>query len=375
MRSYHLGRCSGFALAAAVAAFLAPGSAPSRAQAPAAEGPQPFVVYTQYSPTFTPGESRVQFSVTVYVQNATQTKFKNLQVRRTFPERFTAQIAPSELDELEGRAPEFRPKIEGNVYQIALPELWGAKGTLLFYQLKFTGRPDEVLFPGAEIRYETDEQPAMDYRSADDLLNLKSYSFFSGTLKDFLKRNAEVVLEVGVVGDAWRLAPVDFKAFGQNPVGVTGINGDLSRGHFRVQAGVPGKYRDLLVVWWPSSKDKRLKTEDEFRTRIKEYSSWVGLRRLADDTIKVTPERAFPNFKGWYAEGAWKDVPKRYGEGPFGAVLFYSPVRSAEFMLFWWVQGRGVGAGFGDVPQPEKDAALMREMQKIVESFKPFQKA
>jgi hypothetical protein len=208
------------------------------------------------------------------------------------------------------------------------------------------------------------------------MLDLKPYSNFSGPLRDFLKRNAEVEVNVGVTGAPWALAPIDFKGIGQNPVGITGVSGDIDKGHFRIQSGVPGNYKDLLVVWWPTPKDRRIQEEQVFRAKVKEYSTWVGLRNLVDESIKVTSNQKFKTFQGWRADGQWKDeIPERFGEGPFGAALFYSPARDAEFMIFWWAQGRGVGRGHGDVPQPEKDAALMRDLDQIVNTIRPFKKA
>jgi hypothetical protein len=344
-------------------------------EAPAAPAADAFVVYTQYNPTFVPGESRLHFTVTAYVQNSSNIDFKNLTFRRPVPEGFTIEAAPEEFQKLVRRPAEFWQKVEGNTYSMFLPELWGGRGTSIFYRLRFSGRPQEVLMPGLTIDFTADGQ-ARSTTSPDDLINLKIYSNFSGTLRDFLKRNAEISLDAGLKGDPWRLAAIDSKALGQNPAGITGVSGDLNRGHFRLQAGLPGNYRDLLVVWWPATKDKRVRDEEMFRRRLKEYVTWVGLKQVVEDSVRITPERAFKNFKGWHAQGIWRDdVPERLGEGPFGAALFFSPVRDAEFFLFWWAQGRGMGPGLSTTPQPEKDAVLLRELEAIVESFRPFQKA
>lgn len=359
---------------AAAAALVASGLSGPRAQE-TPDAAQPFVVYTQYNPTFVPGEPRLHFTVTAFVQNSTHTDFRNVTFRRSFPESFKVEPAPDEFQALVRRPSEFWQRVEKNVYTMFVPEIWGGRGTSIFYKLRFTGRPEQVLMPGLEISYEVDSQPGST-RASDDLINIKPYSFFSGTLRDFLKRNAEVSADIGLKGDAWRMAAIDSKALGQNPSGVTGISGDLGKGHFRLQAGLPGNYRDLLVVWWPTVKAKRVQEETVFRSRLREYLTWVGLRQMVEESVKITKDRPFKHFTGWYAEGRWKDdVPERLGEGPFGAALFYSSARDAEFFLFWWAQGRGMGLGKSEVPQPAKDAELMRELQAIVDSFRPFRKA
>lgn len=363
------------ALATAALALTPFGGSAQTPTTDTGETAQPFVIYTQYSPTFVPGKSRVHFAAVAFIQNTTSTKFKNLLIERSFPEGFKVEIAPTEYDELERRPPEQRPRIENNTYKLAVPELWGRRGTLILYQLSFTGRPGETVFRGMDISYE-EEGGRVKVHTPDEMLDLKTYSNFSGPLRDFLKRNAEVEVNVGVKGAPWALAPIDFKGIGQNPVGITGVSGDISKGHFRIQSGLPGTYKDLLVVWWPIPKDRRVQEEQAFRAKVKEFSTWVGLRTLIDESIKVVPGHPFKHFKGWRAEGQWKDdIPERFGEGPFAAALFYSPARDAEFMIFWWAQGRGVGRGRGDVPQPEKDAALMRELEEIVNTIRPFRKA
>ena len=361
------------AAALALGAWVGAGGV-SRAQENA-EPQQAFVVYTQYNPTFVPGESRLHFTVTAYVQNSTHTDFKNVTFKRAFPEPFKVEPVPEEFQTMVRRPPEFWQKIEGNVYSMYSPDLWGGRGTSIFYRLRFSGRPDEVLMPGMEIAYEVDGKPGSETTSGD-LLRFKPYSYFSGGLRDFLKRNAELSMDIGLKGDPWRLAAIDSKAQGQNPAGITGIAGDLSKGYFRLQAGLPGDYRDMLVVWWPTTKDKRIQQEAAFRSRVQEYLRWVGLKTIVEGSLKITPGRQFKSFTGWHAEGAWSDdVPERLGQGPFAAALFYSPARDSEFLLLWWAQGRGMGLGKSDVPQPEKDAALMAELTAAVESFRPFLKA
>lgn len=372
VRARKLTRASALAVAAALLAPLAGGA---RAQEAPPQAAQSFVVYTQYNPTFVPGESRVHFTVTAFVQNSTRTDFKKVTFRRAFPERFKVETASDGFQALVRRPGEFWQKIENNDYMMFLPELWGGRGTSVFYKVRFSGRPDEVLMPGLEISYEVDGEPGGE-RTSGDLINIKPYSYFSGSLKDFLKRNAEISVDVGLRGDPWRMAAIDSKALGSNPAGVTGVTGDLSKGYFRLQAGLPGDYRDLLVVWWPTVKDKRIQEEAAFRSRLREYVTWVGLKKLNEESVQITRDRRFKKFRGWYARGTWKDdVPERLGEGPFGAALFFSPIRDAEFMLFWWAQGRGMGPGKSDVPQPEKDEALRRELEAIVDTFDPFRKA
>jgi len=360
------------ALAAAVALLAPLGGAPVAQQT--GEAPQPFVVYTQYNPTFIPGDPHVHFTVTAYVQNATRTKYSNLVFHRTFPEGFKVQPPSQDLLAQIAYPEGYTQKVENNAFTLTLPEMPGLAGTLMYYKLEFTGRPEKTLLSGMDMAYEAGGQ-AMSVHTPNDLVDFKPFSFFSGPLRDYIKRNAEISIDIGLKGDPWTMAAIESRGLGQNPSGITGIDGDLDKGHFRLQAGQWGSRRDLLVVWWPTTKEKRTQEEAAFRAKLREYCTWVGFKKLPDDVIKVTPERQFKNFKGWYAEGVWRDVPQRLGEGPLGAVLFYSPARDAEFMLFWWVQGRGMGPGKGDTPQPEKDTQLLRELEAIVDSFRPFRKA
>jgi hypothetical protein len=334
-----------------------------------------FVVYTQYNPTFVPKKSRIHFTVTAFVQNATTKDFKNVEFKRTFPEGFEPKTAPDAFQSVVRRPPEFKQGLEADRYTMFLPELWGGRGASVFYELHIKGRHDEVMMPGLEIQYDLNGGRLIKTMSGD-LVHLKPYTYFTGSLRDFLKRNAQVSMDIGLKGDPWRMAPVDVKALGQNPAGITGITGDLQEGHFRLQSGSPGNFRDLLVVWWPRAKKKeRVQQVEEVLKLIKKYSTWVGIPQVLDDSIKVTPDRRFKKFRGWYAEGLWQDdVPERYGGGPFASAIMYSSVADAEYLLLWWAQGRGMGLGRSDVPQPERDAALMHELEEIVDSFRPFRK-
>ncbi|MEE9219572.1 MAG: hypothetical protein V3U98_10955 [Acidobacteriota bacterium] len=367
-------RFAGTRLSAAVIATALAAALAGVALAQQGEPSQQFIIYTQYNPTFVPGKSRVHFTVTAYVQNATRTDLKNVHFRRSFPEGFEVKPIADVFQAIVRRPPEFRQAIEDGDYTMFLPELWGGRGVSIFYELHFSGRPDQVLLPGLGVTFDLEEESRSLTTSAD-LVQFKPYSFFSGSLRDFLKRNAEVSMSIGLKGDAWRLAPVDSRATGRNPAGITGISGDLDKGHFRLQAGLPGNFRDLVVVWWPARKKTRIQQEEEFLKKIKEYSTWVGLRHLVQDSITIEAKHKFKKFRGWYAKGIWRDdVPERYGEGPFSAALTFSSVADAEYLLFWWVQGRGMGLGRSDVPQPERDATLMHELDAIVNSFRSFRK-
>jgi len=140
----------------------------------------------------------------------------------------------------------------------------------------------------------------------------------------------------------------------------------------------------LVTSYWRPGEDYvkqilnavRDKVQNGDIVTVSEKAISTASGNLIDESIKVVPGHPFKHFKGWRADGQWKDdIPERFGEGPFAAALFYSPARDAEFMVFWWAQGRGVGRGRGDVPQPEKDAALMRELEEIVNTIRPFRKA
>lgn len=333
-----------------------------------------FVVYTQYNPTFVPSKSKVFFTVTAYVQNGTSKDYKNVEILRSFPEGFEVKTVPDTFQAVVRRPPEFKQGIDANRYTMSLPEIWGGRGASVFYEVHPKGRHDQVLLPGLEIAYDL-EGTRLKTATSGDLVELKRYTHFSGSLRDFLKRNAQVSMAFGTGGDPWRMAAVDVRALGRNPAGITGVTGDLTKGHFRLQAGVPGNFRDLLVVWWPKRKKDRVQTEEEFRKLVKNYSSWVGLRKLIDGSVKVEPNHSFKKFRGWYAQGLWIDVvPERYGEGPFSSALMYSSVSDAEYLLFWWAQGRGMGLGRSNVPQPARDATLMKQLDAIVNSFRPFRK-
>ncbi len=360
----------GFLILLSVAA-LQPQTSPAQA---ADTNSRQFVVYTQYNPTFVPGKSKLFFTVTAYLQNGTSKDYKNVEILRSFPEGFEVRTVPDAVQAVVSRPSEFRQGIDANQYTMFLPEIWGGRGASVFYEVHPKARFDQVMLPGLEIAFDL-EETRLNTTTSGDLLQFKPYTYFSGSLRDFLKRNAQVAMNFETKGDAWRMAPIDFKASGRNPAGITGISGDLTEGHFRLQAGLPGNFRDLLVVWWPNRKKDRVQAEEEFRKLVKKYSSWVGLRQLIDDSVKVKTNHMFKKFRGWYAQGLWRDdVPERYGEGPFSSALMYSSVSKAEYLLFWWAQGRGMGLGRSDVPQPARDAALMKQLDGIVNSFRPFRK-
>ena len=68
--------------------------------------------------------------------------------------------------------------------------------------------------------------------------------------------------------------------------------------------------------------------------------------------------------------GQWKDtIPKRLGGGPLTARVFWGPHEDVQYTVLALGHGRGLMEKSVD-PNPEKDAALLKEMDALVETLR-----
>jgi hypothetical protein len=68
--------------------------------------------------------------------------------------------------------------------------------------------------------------------------------------------------------------------------------------------------------------------------------------------------------------GSWRDTVKnRLGGGPVLARVFYGPHEDVQYYLLALAQGRPLGEASAQ-PNPEKEQALLAEMNALIESFK-----
>jgi len=141
-------------------------------------------------------------------------------------------------------------------------------------------------------------------------------------------------------------------------------------GNYRLHHGVPGDALDILVVWKSTQKDARLQDEAGVQKALSEYLKWTGPFRFDPQDSKVTKGK-FKKYDAWILQGRWVDsIPKHLGSGPVKAVTFFSPREDVEYYLVFSAQGRGAGPDHADNPAPEKVAALMQTLEKILDTFK-----
>ncbi len=52
--------------------------------------------------------------------------------------------------------------------------------------------------------------------------------------------------------------------------------------------------------------------------------------------------------------------------------VYTDPQKETQYVILVRAQGRGAGADNANVANPEKESALMKELDEIVRSFKPM---
>ena len=331
---------------------------------------QDFVVWQAYNVQFE--DDGIILLASTYVLNPNDRDYRQLVFTAAPPEAFTVELPPKEIQEASRRPEGFGEAIVDNAYRMTQQFLGAQQATTIFYRLRFDDTPPlDVSFPGIHVEFEYQGETKT-FTVAPEVHNLSRIRRFSGDIGDFVKRNGKFVFDMQG-DDDWTFTALDYRAFGQNPIGIIDIDGSPEgSGRFRAQAGYPGSFREVLVRWEPRTRGKKDPLTHEFaRQAIEQMISWVGDFSLDEGSLQVSDTKV-ARYPAVQIQGRWNDNrPIRLGSGLFRFYVVNDPQDDRDFFLYLGVQGRGIGPDNVDKPAPDVEARLMEELVGYVEKFRP----
>ena len=354
-------------LLAAAAALL---QAVSGAHARQSEAPK-LTFYPSLHLRFSGGAARNYFLSRAGVVNTSGAPMTNLTLKQRFPQGFQPRVIPAEQQIYFKRTEGFSEALDGSVYTMKLSQLRLAEDTTLAVQLDYSGRPGQVTFPGVEVEY-TQDGVTRTEKGPDQTWDLSRYTKYSGTLREYIKRYAGMELAVGEGADDWGFTSVAAMAAGRpNLTGAVEIYEDQSgRTRFSLAAGAPGNLRQILVTKRKYDPARFPKAGDEVRRMIMDSVQSTSDFSLDADNAEITKGK-LGRWDAWILDTRWRDkVKDRLGEGPSRWYLFADDKSATQFLISIQAQGRGGGPGKADVPAPDREAALMSELQKVVSTLR-----
>ena len=357
-----------------VAVVLAPGLRAQQTQeeiAPAAAGSR-FVAYPTFRPVFHNQSETFSILANIYIVNAAAASLKDVTFKQSFPQELKPRLVPQAMQEQFSYPPEFWQKVENSTYSMFLPRLVRRQPAVILSELSLERRMSSFNIPATQIEFTLPEGPGKE-ETLPVTVDFGEYANHVGDLNRFLRKKAGIGLDVTVSGrDGWEFAPADAVATGRNPHGVIGVESrdEGYSGNFRLHHGAPGDALDILVVWKSTQKQDSLKDEAAVQKALSEYLKWTGPFRFDPQDSKITKGK-FKKYDAWILQGRWVDsIPKHLGSGPVKALVFFSPREDVEYYLIFSGQGRGAGPEHADTPAPEKEAALLQTLEKILDTFK-----
>jgi hypothetical protein len=334
-----------------------------------------FVVWQAYNIKFTGDQTGATLLASIYVLNPTSRDYRDLEFRAGAPEGFELTLPPKDLQKASRRPQGFAEEIADGTYVMKQSFLGATQATTIFYGLRWKTPPEEfVQFPGVHIAYKAGEEQR-EFRTLDEENSLSRLRRFSGDITDYIKRYADVTLPLDKAEKdvEWTFTALDYRAYGRNPIGIIGIEGSPEgSGHFRLQTGYPGDFREILVRWEPRSRGRKEPVTAEFaRTEMDTMIRWVGDFSLDKESLK-TSELKVARYPAILLQGRWVDnKPIRLGSGPFRLYVVNDPRSDRDFFIYLGVQGRGIGPENADKPAPQKEQALIDSLLPYVEGFRP----
>lgn len=348
-----------------IAALLASGAV--RAQS--GEAPA-LTVYPSFHVKFDMDGKNYLLASTVLV-NISQHTMRSLTLTQTYPEDLVLEPAPEGIHEYFARPEGFTDSIDAQTYTMHTPLLRRGEITSALVVLRYDGRPSSAKVPPARIEYSAggknyaEEGPPL-------TLELKKYSKYSGTLSDFIKRYAGVVLSFPrTEGPDWGFSGFSSRVRGKTPYGLVEVEGDGEEGRFSLIRGAPGDTRVIMVSWRPEAKARPTETAqqalDVARREIVPSSAFS----MDVEAAAVSKGRLGRN-DAWEVTSRWKDrIVDRLGEGPVKWYIYTDRSRSRQYVFMIAAQGRGAGPENANTPNEAKEAELMKELEQIAASFRP----
>jgi hypothetical protein len=360
-------------LAAPLALFVLL-AAPLGAQQPSQEAPL-FSAYPSYDAKFEIGSEKFTLVTNMLVYNISGKTFTDVSFKQTYPdgvsvkETFQRDVgADAEAEQKSAR------KVEGNAFYASIQTFKHRQYVVIVNELQLARRLNAITFPGLEISYTDPDGKRQTAKLHDDPQDLFVYSNVVGGLDRFVRKYNNIELDFEKATPKrkeWEFAPIAASSKGRFATGIIGTNPgpDQYNGWFRLRTGPAGDHLQLVTVYKKTTRSEAIGTQDALMSDLRDYLRWCGEFEYVPDGLQVTQEKWKKYSDTWKVAGQWRDTVKnRLGGGPVQARVFYGPHEDVQYYLLGLVQGRPLGEASAQ-PNPEKEKALLAEMNALMESF------
>ena len=351
------------------------GLAPSRAQETPAGAPL-FSAYPSYRAKFDSGTGKFSLITNMLVYNISGKTVTDVTFKQTYPDGVSVKEtyqrefgSEASLEQSSAR------KVEGNVFYASIPTFKHRQYVVIFNELDVARRLTKIVFPGIEISYTDAEGKRQNVKLQDNTQDLFIYSNVVGDLERFLAKYNRIDFNFSKATPQrkeWEFAPIAASAKGRFPTDIIGTNPgeDQYNGWFRIRTGPAGDTIQLLVAYNKVEKKDRLTDQDAVMKSLKDYLHWCGEFDFIQDGLKIDKGRWKKYDDAFTVTGRWLDTVKnRLGEGPLEAHVFYGPHEDVQYVVLGLVHGRAFGEASSN-PNPDKEAALSKEMGALIDTFK-----
>jgi hypothetical protein len=364
-----------FALAAPLALFVLL-AAPLGAQEPSSSEAPLFSAYPSYDAKFDITGEKFTLVTNMLVYNISGKTFTDVSFKQVYPEGVSVKEtfqrdvgADANAEQKSAR------KVEGNAFYASIQTFKHRQYVVIFNELQLARRLNAITFPGLEISYTDSDGKRQTAKMHDDPQDLFVYSNVVGGLDRFIKKYNNIELDFEKATPSrkeWEFAPVAASSKGRFPTGVIGTNpgADQYSGWFRLRTGPPGDMLQLVTIYKKTSKSDAVATKDAAMSDLRDYLRWCGEFEYVPEGLQVTQEKWKKYNDSWKLSGQWRDTVKnRLGGGPVLARVFYGAHEDVQYYVLALGQGRPLGEASAQ-PNPDKEQALLAEMNTLVESFR-----
>jgi len=358
------------AAALGCAAWLLALAGPASSQTPL------FSVYPSYGAKFDIGTEKFSLVTQTVIYNISGQTFTDVTFKQTYPDGVSVKETYQRDvgTEATGEQSSAR-KVENNVFFASMPTFKNRMYAVIPNELVLARRLNEITFPGVEISYTDPSGQKQTAKMQDNTYDLFIYSNVVGGLERFLHKYNNMTFDFGKAvpnRKEWEFAPIAASAQGRFPTGIIGTSPGENQysGYFRLRSGPAGDNIQIVVAYKSVQKHERVKDQEELLKRLREYLRWCGEFEFQKDSLKVT-QGEWKKYDGtWSVEGRWLDTVKsRLGEGPLRGKVFWGGREDVEYYVLALAHGRALGTDSVN-PNPEKEAALVGEIDKLLDTFK-----
>lgn len=349
------------------AALLLPTATPARAQ-----GAPGLNVYPSFHVKFMHAGKTYLLASTVIV-NVSESTMRDLTLVQQYPDEVAPEQAGAGIHEYFTRPEGSSDSVEGRTYTMKTPLLRRGEITSAVVTLRFKGRPSSATIPPAHITFAAAGK-MLEESGPPLTLDLTKYTKYSGKLMDFIKRYAGIIISIPRDdGPDWGFSSFASRVRGKTPLGMVEIEGDAEEGRFSLVRGAPGETRVMLVSWKPESTARPAESKSEALEVVRRQIMPSADFNMDDQgTVEILKGKLGRN-QAWVVSGRWKDkVVDRLGEGPVRWYVYNDSSRARQYVVMIAAQGRGAGPEKSSTPAGEQEAALMKELESILESFRPL---